>query len=143
MMTDLRKAAQQALEALDCIYSPLHVREINKVGAAIATLQTALAQPAQADPWPAVEQINLARADAELLGTGFTVDGLRVSPERVVMIKQNAIAPLAQPDVPEGYVLVPVEPTEEMINALGNSWTGVNIATWQRLIAAAPKGGEA
>ena len=44
-MTNLRKVAQQALEALDCIYSPLHVREINKVGAAIADLRAALAQP--------------------------------------------------------------------------------------------------
>lgn len=61
--------------------------------------------------------------------------------------RQSAItalrAAMTQPDVPDGWVLVPVEPTEEMLNALGNSWTGVNIATWQRLIAAAPKGGEA
>lgn len=46
-MTDLEKAARLALEALDCIYSPLHVREINKVGAAMSALQEALAeQPA-------------------------------------------------------------------------------------------------
>lgn len=34
---------RQALEALDCIYSPLHVREINKVGEAIAALKERLA----------------------------------------------------------------------------------------------------
>lgn len=46
-MTDLEKAARLALEALDCIYSPLHVREINKVGAAMSALREALAeQPA-------------------------------------------------------------------------------------------------
>jgi type I site-specific restriction endonuclease len=33
---------KQALDALDCIYSPLHVREINKVAAAIAALQERL-----------------------------------------------------------------------------------------------------
>jgi hypothetical protein len=33
---------RQALEALDCIYSPLRVREINKVGAAIAALRERL-----------------------------------------------------------------------------------------------------
>ena len=43
-MSALEKAAQQALEALDCIYSPLYVREINKVGAAMNALRAALAQ---------------------------------------------------------------------------------------------------
>lgn len=42
-----RELIQQALDALDCIYSPLHVREINKVGAAIAALRERLAQPEQ------------------------------------------------------------------------------------------------
>ena len=42
------KALMLALEALDCIYSPLHVREINKVGAAMSAIREALAeQPAQ------------------------------------------------------------------------------------------------
>lgn len=40
-MTTLREAAQQALEALDCIYSPLHVREIDKVGKASNALRAA------------------------------------------------------------------------------------------------------
>ena len=35
---------RQALEALDCIYSPLHVREINKVGAAMAALRERLGE---------------------------------------------------------------------------------------------------
>lgn len=33
---------RQALDALDCICSPLHVREINKVGAATAALRERL-----------------------------------------------------------------------------------------------------
>lgn len=47
------EALKLALEALGCIYSPLHVREINKVGAAMSALRAALAeQPAQQqEPW--------------------------------------------------------------------------------------------
>ena len=42
------KVLKLALDALDCIYSPLHVREINKVGAAMSAIRAALAeQPAQ------------------------------------------------------------------------------------------------
>jgi hypothetical protein len=37
---------RQALEAFDCIYSPLHVREISMVGAAMADLRQALANAA-------------------------------------------------------------------------------------------------
>ena len=48
-MTDKKdEALKLALETLDCIYSPLHVREINKVSAAITAIREALAeQPAQ------------------------------------------------------------------------------------------------
>jgi hypothetical protein len=46
-MTTLREAAEMALEALDCIYSPLHVREIDKVGKAMNALRAALEQPEQ------------------------------------------------------------------------------------------------
>jgi hypothetical protein len=38
------EAMKQALEALDCIYSPLHVREINKVAAAMNVLRQALSE---------------------------------------------------------------------------------------------------
>jgi hypothetical protein len=44
-MTTLREAALMALEALDSIYSPLHVKEIDKVGKAINSLRIALDQP--------------------------------------------------------------------------------------------------
>lgn len=44
------EAMKQALEALDCIYSPLHVREINKVGAAMTTLRQAIAEVEQEQP---------------------------------------------------------------------------------------------
>ena len=41
------EALKLALEALDCIYSPLHVREIEKVGNAMKIIKEALAQPEQ------------------------------------------------------------------------------------------------
>ena len=46
-----REVMKQALEALDCIYSPLHVREINKVGAAITALRQALEQADEPVKW--------------------------------------------------------------------------------------------
>ncbi|CAB4127016.1 hypothetical protein UFOVP254_16 [uncultured Caudovirales phage] len=46
-----RELMQQALEALDCIYSPLHVSEINKVGAAMTALRAALAEPGTCTWW--------------------------------------------------------------------------------------------
>ena len=51
--------------------------------------------------------------------------------------------------IPEGFVLVPVEPTEEMIEAakkcatLNGGWLYVSTkAIWREMIQAAPKGGE-
>jgi len=44
------EAMKQALEALDCIYSPLHVREINKVGAAMDVLRQAIEQAEKQEP---------------------------------------------------------------------------------------------
>ena len=40
-----REALKLALEALDCICSPLHVREIEKIGNAMKAIREALAQP--------------------------------------------------------------------------------------------------
>ncbi len=59
-MTDLRQAAQQALEALDCINSPLYVREINKVGAAMSALRAALAQVEPVQRRAAIDEIHAA-----------------------------------------------------------------------------------
>ena len=42
-----REALKLALEGLDCIFSPLHVREITKVGNAMKAIKEALAQPEQ------------------------------------------------------------------------------------------------
>jgi len=41
------EAMKLALEALDCICSPLHVREIEKIGNAMKAIREALAQPEQ------------------------------------------------------------------------------------------------
>jgi len=42
-----REALKLALEALDCICSPLHVREIEKIGNAMKAIKETLAQPDQ------------------------------------------------------------------------------------------------
>ena len=44
-MSKEREALKLALEALDCIYSPLHVREIEKVGNAMKAIKKVLEQP--------------------------------------------------------------------------------------------------
>ena len=45
-----REALKLALEALDCIYSPLHVREITKVGNAMKALRQAIADAEKQEP---------------------------------------------------------------------------------------------
>ena len=42
-----REALKLALEALDCICSPLYVREIEKIGNAMKSIKETLAQPEQ------------------------------------------------------------------------------------------------
>ncbi len=49
-MTNLEQAAQQALEALDCIYSPLYEKEFNKVRSAMSALRQALKQKPVDEP---------------------------------------------------------------------------------------------
>ena len=44
------EAMKLALEALDCIYSPLHVREITKVGNAMKALRQAIADAEKQEP---------------------------------------------------------------------------------------------
>lgn len=50
-----------------------------------------------------------------------------------------AIEQALTPGEPDGWKLVPVEPTTEMLKALGNPWDRANLATWRRVIAAAPQ----
>lgn len=104
----LTDAATQALDALDCIYSPLHVREINKVGAAMSALRKALAeQTAQQEPfeyWNAVEgwvKIDEVRGHFESVGCGT----IYKSPGEGRVPLYTA----PQPTIPPGYKLVPVD----------------------------------
>lgn len=41
---------------------------------------------------------------------------------------------------PEGYVLVPVEPTPEMLAAVGNGADGLKLRIWRGMLAARPQG---
>jgi len=47
-LQEIKPTLAQALEALDCISSPLHVREINKIGAATQSLRASLQAIARA-----------------------------------------------------------------------------------------------
>ena len=58
------EALKLALEALDCIYSPLHVREIEKVGNAMKAIKEALAQPEQ-EPVATVAEVHMSRYTIE------------------------------------------------------------------------------
>ena len=44
-----------------------------------------------------------------------------------------------QPSVPEGWKLVPIEPTKEMICAPPNAWPADAKVTWAAMLAAAPQ----
>ena len=57
-MSKQQEAMRLALDALDCIYSPLHVREINKVGAAMEALRAALADQPQTTHWQGCEEVH-------------------------------------------------------------------------------------
>jgi len=55
-----RAVVQQALDAFECICSPLHVRELTKVGAAMFALRQLLEQPE-----PVQEPVALIRSSTE------------------------------------------------------------------------------
>ena len=57
-MSKQQEAMRLALDALDCIYSPLHVREINKVSAAMEALRAALADQPQTTHWQGCEEVH-------------------------------------------------------------------------------------
>lgn len=60
------------------------------------------------------------------------------------IIQKHLVAMLAMERercVPDGWTLVPIEPTPEMIRA-GESWSGLPSQTWRDMIDAAPEGGE-
>lgn len=68
---------KQALEALDCIYSPLHVREIEKVGKAMSALRAAIEQtpgnPAEDGVCEALECCKQQLEDARTEAVAFPV----------------------------------------------------------------------
>jgi hypothetical protein len=67
---------KQALEALDCIYSPLHVREIEKIGNAMAALRAAIEQGEKPVAW--VEPEFWSYLERSNCGTAYRLpDGAR------------------------------------------------------------------
>lgn len=88
-----------------------------------------------------------AEGDAKLTGIGYEVDGVRVAPERVstFAFTFSHTEPFAarHASVPDGYVLVPVEPTEAMLNAAEKAgyrgytgtWTISPLDCWKAMLA--------
>jgi len=86
-MTDLRKAAEQALEKIAMAHAKIDAL-------CLGNERWTMSVPARPDH------------DHDLVISGALYAAAEV-----------LRAALAQPDVPEGYVLVPVEPTDEMVDA--------------------------
>ena len=84
-----REALKLALEALDCICSPLHVREITKVGNAMKAIREALAQPEQ-------ESDDLTAAYLSGLHDGKNKYAPQPEPEPVTL-QINSIPPFKNP----------------------------------------------
>jgi len=51
-----------------------------------------------------------------------------------------AAALCAAPECPEGFVLVPVEPTQKMLDAAGIGANGLKRRMWELMLAARPQG---
>ena len=90
---------------------------------------------------------DLRKAAQHALEAIEALEGLSNWEERVLgRICDKLRAALAQPDVAEGMVLVPVEPTPEMLAVARERGDHYEYdyeiaADWQAMLAAAPKGG--
>jgi hypothetical protein len=96
---------------------------------AIGEIDSALAAKPVAEP----RQIGTSDKDAEAMGFDReTYEDIMDSGERALAAKPHGI--------PEGWKLVPVKPTDEMMDAgrgIDGSWTAGNV--WALMVAAAPE----
>ena len=127
-MTNIYKAAQQALEALIAA-TPVKAKDPQMQADAIVALRTALAeQPAEQEPvaaqhrfrhpqkgtpdWSVWQPCKVAQRPAwEVDSQGYEVE-------------YRALYTAPQPAIPPGYKLVPEVPTNEWINNLARRQTG-------------------
>ena len=81
---------KQALEALDCIYSPMHVREIKKVGAAMKALRAAIEnEEIHTSVSSNTHQPEQERVDAHLFYAPGDVLICKESDEKVTVVNGN------------------------------------------------------
>lgn len=86
--------------------------------------------------------ITIARQDGLTLTKAGYEHGKRERPEAHAQMVEYVTdglqaAAAVTPEIPDGWALVPIEPTAEMIKA-GESWSGLPSATWADMIDAAP-----
>jgi len=70
--------------------------------------------------------------------TPSTVEDWAASIEKAISESARELPP----EIPPGYTLVPIEPTEEMIDAARNDHEGapyLPVSLWRSMLAAAPK----
>lgn len=135
-----RAAMQQALEALLLCDS----KDASKSMSAIAALRAALAEQAQPVAW--VEQIidDLhALHDTEMIQEIDSGDALIRLDDAIAVVEEarDRLTTPPAPVVPPGWKLVPVEPTQALLDEAWKSMQG-NISagvTWAAMLAAAPE----
>lgn len=99
------------------------------------------------DDGPSPERYVVLRGHAELLAQEWREQGYGVVIEP--RWSQPVVAAVKAAEVPEGYVLVPIEPTPAMLSAVDGEAEDKHIArgraysAWKSMIAAAPAQGKA
>ena len=73
---------------------------------------------AAADVTRGDKQRGSAEFDAALLGVGYLVDGVHVHPSRVTVFTASPVQPVA---VPDGWALIPIDPTDAMLSAIAGT----------------------
>jgi hypothetical protein len=137
-MSDFRKAAEMALEYLDS-----GVTHYNRKQELIADLKEAMAQPEQEPVGGLIRNSSNNIIDAVFRGQLCPVDGNQLPQEWVDALPLGKMVPLyLHPTlVPEGWQLVPVEPTYHMLHEGNRHLEGFSNlrAAWEAMLAAAPK----
>jgi hypothetical protein len=97
------EALKLALEALDCICSPLHVREIEKIGSAMKAIKKVLAQPE------------------------FVLNGIDCSCGRKWRVVNNTLTASEQPE--QEFFVIKHYSADERPTIKGNGFDGLEVGT--------------
>jgi hypothetical protein len=120
-------------------------------------IEQALAAPVQAPVLHEIEQYRMQMAGISTAALGYWKEGDSIHPDydttalrdvAKLYAKYAALHAAAQPAVPEGWKLVPEDPTNAMLRAVDrvdftNADTdGTTINVWNAMLAAAPEKGQ-